>query len=121
MCIRDRRDGLALVDGLDGAEYLQVRIRSANGRAYELTVQDGGTNTSIMHFTDIAVSDDGMWQEVVVPLSGLDARAFGTARPTLPEFDLAQISTVGIILADGLDGPFSLDIDRIDACAIGGN
>ena len=106
-----------LAGGLDGAEYLRVRIRSANGRAYELTVQDSGTNTAIMHFTDLAVSDDGLWQEVVVPLTGLEARVFGNQRPNLAEFDLEQISTLGIILADGLDGPFSLEIDRIDACA----
>lgn len=111
------RDGLGLVDGLDGAAYIQLRIRSANGRAYELTVQDSTTNTAVMHFTDVAVSDDGLWQEIVVPLSGLEARVFGAERPGLPEFDLEQISTLGIILADGLDGPFSLEIDRIDACS----
>ncbi len=70
-----------------------------------------------MHFADIAITADSEWEEPLVPLTNLDARAFGTARPTLPEFDLGQISTFGIILADGIDGPFSFAIDRIDACA----
>lgn len=78
---------------------------------------DGTTNTAVMHFADIAITADSAWEEPLVPLTNLDARAFGTARPTLPEFDLGQISTFGIILADGMDGPFSFAIDRIDACA----
>lgn len=112
------RNGALLADSLEGAEYLRIRTRSANGRGYELTVQDGTTNTAIMHFADLAVTADSAWEEPLVPLTNLDARAFGSARPTLPAFELDQISTLGIILADGLDGPFSIAIDRIDACAI---
>ncbi len=111
------RNGESLADALAGAEYLRVRTRSANGRGYELTVQDSTTNTALMHFADIAVTADSAWEEPLVPLANLDARVFGTDRSTLPAFDLEQISTIGIILADGLDGPFSLAIDRIDACA----
>lgn len=112
------RNGALLADSLEGAEYLRIRTRSANGRGYELTVQDGTTNTAIMHFADLAVTADSAWEEPLVPLTNLDARAFGSARPTLPAFELDQISTLGIILADGLNGPFSIAIDRIDACAI---
>lgn len=111
------RDGATLADSLEGAEYLRVRTRSANGRAYELTVQDSTTNSAVMHFADIVVSADSAWEEPLVSLTTLDARTFGTASPSLPEFQLDQISTLGIILADGLDGPFSIAIDRIDACA----
>ena len=110
-----RGDG-TLAEQLAGAEYLRFRIRSANGRGYELTVQDGSANTSIMHFTDIAVTNDGAWQESVVPLTELEARAFGTPRPDLEAFDLGSIATLGVILADGRDGPFSIALDRIDAC-----
>ncbi len=111
------RDGATLADSLEGAEYLRVRTRSANGRAYELTVQDTASNSAVMHFTDLAVTADSAWEEPLVPLTDLDARTFGTARPNLADFDLDQISTFGIILADGIDGPFSLAIDRIDACS----
>lgn len=111
------RDGATLAESLEGAEYLRIRTRSANGRGYELTLQDSTTNTAIMHFADLAVSADSAWEEPLVPLTNLDARAFGTDRPTLPAFQLSEISTLGVILADGLDGPFSIALDRIDACA----
>lgn len=111
------RDDQSLADALVGAEFLRIRTRSANGRGYELTVQDSTTNSAVMHFTDIAVSADSAWEELLVPLTNLDVRTFGSGAPSLPEFDLEQISTLGVILADGLDGPFSLAIDRIDACA----
>lgn len=107
----------ALDDVLAGAEYLRIRSRSANGRGYELVTQDSTSNTAIMHFGDIPVSDDGSWQEPLVPLTNLVASAFGTARADLSDFDLEQISTLGIILADGVDGPFSIELDRIDACS----
>ena len=111
------RNGATLADSLEGAEYLRIRARSANGRGYELTVQDSTTNAAVMHFADLAVTADSAWEEPLVPLTNLDARTFGTAGAALPDFELAQISTLGIILADGLDGPFSIAIDRIDACA----
>ncbi len=111
------RNGATLREALEEAEYLRIRTRSANGRRYELTVQDATTNSSVMHFADITVSADSAWEEPIIPLTNLDARTFGTSRPTLAPFELDQISTLGVILADGLDGPFSLAIDRIDACA----
>lgn len=111
------RNDQTLADALAGAEFLRLRVRSANGRGYEVTLQDSTTNTAVMHFVDLPAPNDSGWQEPVVSLADLDARVFGTERSSLPPFDLEQVSTLGVILADGLDGPFSLEIDRIDACA----
>ena len=111
------RNDEQLGDALEGAEFIRLRVRSANGRRYEFTVQDMATNTAVMHFVDIPVSSEGAWQEPVIALADLEARVFGTDRPNLPAFNLDEISTFGIILADGFDGPFSLEVDRIDACA----
>ena len=52
-----------------------------------------------------------------MPLTGLEARAFGNPRVNVDSFDLGQVSSIGVILADGIDGPFSLEVDRIDACS----
>lgn len=111
------RDGVSLVDGLAGAEYLRMRTRSADGRTYELTVQDTTQNSSVMHFGEIEATEAATWREVLVPLSGLEARTFGTTQGALAPFELDAIGRLGIILADGVDGQFSLDIDYVDACA----
>ncbi len=111
------RDDQSLAEALTGAEYLRIRLRSANGRAYELTMTDSATNASVMHVEDIAVSDEGLWQEPVISLTDLEPRIFGSVQPGIEAFEVEQTATIGVILADGLDGPFSLQIDRIDACA----
>ena len=111
-------DGATLADALAGADYLRLRVRSANGRGYELIVDDEVTRSrsQIMHFAPIEVSGDGLWEEILVPLSGFDARAFGTPISDSEPFRLAGVTSVGVILADGVDGPFSLEVDRIDTC-----
>ena len=108
----------SLVDALDGVDYLRFRVRSANGRGYELIAEDDvAPSGAIMHFASIPVDGSGDWAELDVSLGQLDARAFGTPLPNSAPFDITQVSSIGVILADGVDGPFSLEIDRIDACS----
>ena len=107
----------SLAESLADAEYLRLRVRSANGRGYELIAEDTNSPSQIMHFAPIPIGDSGAWAEVVVPLTGLEARAFGNPRVNVDSFDLGQVSSIGVILADGIDGPFSLEVDRIDACS----
>lgn len=100
---------------LDGAATLRFRVRS-DGRAYELIADDDqqGSRSSISHFGAIA-SSVGDWQEADVALDALSVRSFGNpvdADPFRP--DLAV--SIGVILADGIDGPFTLEVDWIDAC-----
>ena len=111
------RGGQSLADAVAAADYLRFRVRSANGRGYELIAQDTSTNSAIMYFARIPVDDTGAWAEVDVPLTGLDARAFGTPVATAAPLNLDDLTSIGVILADGVDGPFSLEIDRIDACS----
>ena len=103
------------IDGeLDGAGELRFRLRT-DGRAYELLADDALTGGQrVTHYRPIEVVGDG-WQEVSVPLSDMEPRVFGRpieAEPFRP--DLA--TQIGVILADGVDGPFSIEIDWIDAC-----
>ena len=111
------RGGQSLAESLTDAEYLRLRVRSANGRGYELIAEDTNSPSQIMHFAPIPIDDSGAWAEVVVPLTGLEARAFGNVGIDVAPFDLSAVSSIGVILADGIDGPFSLEVDRIDACS----
>jgi len=107
----------SLADALASAEYLRFRVRSANGRGYELIAEDSTSPAQVMHFAQIPVDDTGAWTEVDVPLGDLEARAFGNPRINVAPFNLAEVTSIGIILADGVDGPFSLEADRIDVCS----
>jgi len=104
-----------LVDGqLVDATELVVRIRT-DGRPYELLATDALDGRGrVTHYTPIdAVGGD--WAEVTVSLVDMEARVFGnpvTAEPFAPD----AATQIGIILADGLDGPFAFEIDWIDAC-----
>lgn len=103
------------VDGqLDGATSLTMRIRT-DGRSYELLADDALAGRGrVTHYAPIDAVG-GEWEDVSVPLTGMEARVFGnpvTAEPFEP--DLA--SQIGVILADGVDGDFSFEIDWIDAC-----
>ena len=106
MCIRDS-------GSLTGATELQLRIRT-DGRAYELLADDDAS-TRVTHYNPIpAVGGD--WEVVVVPLTGMEPRVFGNLVTSEP-FDPDQATQIGVILADGIDGEFTFEIDWIDACA----
>ncbi len=104
------------VDGeLDGATSLTLRVRT-DGRRYELLADDAlDGRTRVTHYNPIDVVGEE-WQEVSVPLTAMEARVFGnpvTADPFAPEL----ATQIGVILADGLDGEFTFEIDWIDACS----
>jgi len=107
-----------LAEALADTDYLRFRVRSANGRGYELIAEDRSSPSQVMHFAPIPVSTEGLWQEPLIPLADLEARAFGNQIAGTDTFVLDEVTSIGIILADGLDGPFSLEIDRIDACRL---
>ncbi len=103
------------VDGeFTGATSLTLRVRT-DGRPYELLADDAVDGRGrVTHYAPIQVTG-GAWQEVSVSLVDMEARVFGNpviAEPFAP--DLA--TQVGVILADGIDGDFSFEIDWIDAC-----
>lgn len=101
------------VDGeLAGATELVLRIRT-DGRAYELLADDAGS-TRVTHYNPIDAAG-GDWEEVVVPLTGMESRIFGSLVDA-DAFQPDRANQIGVILADGLDGDFAFEIDWIDAC-----
>jgi len=120
MRVSTLRDGSSLEDALGGVDYLQLRVRSANGRGYEFIAEDQSSPSQVMHFAPLPVSAEGLWQEPLIPLADLEARAFGNRLSQAEPFILEEVTSIGVILADGLDGPFSLEINRIDACRVAG-
>ncbi|MDI1253011.1 CIA30 family protein [Thermomonas sp.] len=84
-----------------------------DGRRYQLRLA-----TDARH-QDVAVSyragfdtRAGEWTEVRVPLGELDPSVRGT-RLHGPPLDASQVREIGLLIADGREGAFSLDVDWI--------
>ena len=106
-------------DAFASGSFLVVRART-DGRRYEMVFKDSvdGRRSQLFHEAQVPFDESvsGDWQEVRVELSDLLASANG--RPVAADpFDKDAATEMGIILKDGVDGPFQLELDWIDVCA----
>jgi NADH dehydrogenase [ubiquinone] 1 alpha subcomplex assembly factor 1 len=106
-------------DELTDSDSLVLRLR-ADERSYGLTLEDAAQTgrRSISHGADLIVdgpTDADGWQTVAVSFDELRPSVFGQPLDA-PAFDPDQAREVGIIISDGVDGPFALEVDWIDTC-----
>lgn len=97
---------------------LKLRVKS-DGRVYKATFRTDARKgwREVSFQAPLPVTSPGEWEDVVVPFSELKASVFG--RPVSgAEFDPMKVQSVGIILADGQDGPFRLGVADMAACKI---
>jgi hypothetical protein len=111
---RLRLEGGELVD----TTRIEMRVRP-DGRTYGLTLDDAaefrGRLVSHRADLDIGPADSDGWAIATVDYDQLVPSVFGLLVDA-PPFDPATAREFGIIIADGIDGDFVLDIDWIDAC-----
>lgn len=108
---------LALAEPLgDDVTRLLLRLRT-DGRTYELLVSDAvaGRDRRVSHQALIPAVGGDDWEEVEVAIDDLESSIFGRPVDVEP-FDPGTAVEVGIILADGSDGPFRLELDWLRAC-----
>lgn len=100
---------------LSAARFMSIRMKS-DGRDYKLTFRTDVAyrGRRISFQKPIPATEAGSWQIVTVPLSNMRASLFGRS-VSGAEFDPSAAVEMGIILADGQDGPFELEIDWIKA------
>ena len=96
-----------------------MRVRT-DQRRYRLTLEDVSVSNgrAISHQGDLVSTDSGSndgWSTVSVSFDVLRPSVFGQPVDADP-FDPAKANELGIILGDGRDGTFTLDVDWIDAC-----
>ena len=101
---------------LKEADGIKLRLRS-DGRAYKMSFRTNVTyNGQLISFqAPIPQTPAGEWAELVVSFSDLQASLFGRS-VSGANFERTDVTEMGIILADGQDGPFRLEVDWMAAC-----
>jgi len=101
---------------LEGFDKVVVRART-DGRTYKLTFDDSlpGRDRRISHQGNLVFEGVDDWQLATVSFSDLQPSLFGREVETEPfRNDLAV--ELGVMISDGVDGPFEIEVDWIAAC-----
>ena len=103
-------------EALKDSSLVTLRMRP-DARRYELILQTDAMyeGRPVAYRAPIENLDAGQWCEGRVLFNDLQATAFGRPLPG-PPFDPSRARLMGIILADGQDGQFTVQISEIRAC-----
>ena len=95
---------------LDGADAVTLRLKS-DGRAYRLTFRTNQRHRGrpVSFQAPVPQTPPGEWADVSVPLQNLRTSVFGRDVP-VDTFNQDEVREIGILLADGVDGPFRLEL-----------
>lgn len=106
-----------LSDGmLAGQTGVKMRVKS-DGRTYKISLRSDATyrGRSVAFQAAFPQTPAWEWAEIEIPFLDLRPSVFG--RPLRgPMFNPAEARQIGVILADGQDGPFTLEVDWIKSC-----
>lgn len=101
---------------LAGAEFLKVRMRR-DARAYSMTLRTNARSFGrrIAFRGPIQGAPESNWGNGILSFDSLQASIWGRAIPNA-RFDPGEAVEIGLIIYDGKDGPFELQLKRIEAC-----
>jgi hypothetical protein len=101
---------------LEDATNLIFRIKS-DGRGYKTVLRSDALyrGRQIAFQGDISNTTKDNWTNVSVSFDSLQGSVFGR-RVENAIFNKGKVNSLGIILADGVDGPFKLEVEWIKAC-----
>jgi NADH dehydrogenase [ubiquinone] 1 alpha subcomplex assembly factor 1 len=92
---------------------LQLLVRG-DGRAYELRLRDdpdpGAPDSRAPAYRADLLAPAGVWHHERLPFAAFRAVHRGHPVPGAPPLDLARVSSFSLLLADGRDGPFRLEV-----------
>jgi monofunctional biosynthetic peptidoglycan transglycosylase len=99
---------------LDSAEGVKLRVRG-DGRKYTFRLES--STSRIAYWAEFRTTN-GSWGEVNLPFTAFGPRFRGRTL-TGPPLEPALIQSVGLMIYDGQDGPFQLDVDWIESIGRG--
>lgn len=101
---------------LAGAEYLRVRMKT-DARAYSMTLRTNARSFGrrIAFRGPVLGTSPKNWSDGVLMFDTLQASIWGRAVPNA-RFDPSEAVEIGVIIYDGEDGPFEMQLQRIEAC-----
>lgn len=103
-----RTNGRINLEGYDGVE---LRVRGG-GRTFDVAVGDDARLRGRNISRRAPFQTGAEWTWVRVPFSTLGKTIFGR-RVNAPDINLATVNRIGFFIADGIDGPFQLEVDEI--------
>lgn len=103
-----RSRGLAM--NLKSGDSLAVRVRG-DGREYTLNLYTPARRMAFSYRATFLTKKDE-WTTVTVPLSKFVATSFGRVVSNSP-LNPQQVSGIGFLLGDKIEGPFKLEIESI--------
>jgi len=98
---------------LVGYSRLQIRLNTF-GRQYAVNFGDSRYR-SVSHQASIPKVNTSSWQEVFIDFDNTIPTNFGF-RVNAESFLASAINDLSLILNDGIDGPFRMELDWIKAC-----
>ena len=105
---------------LDLSAYSGIRLRVyGDGRGYtwRLTTNARWRGRQISYWAEFP-TQDGAWTTVDIPFTRFSPRNRGYQLDG-PPLDPGQITGMGLMIYDGLDGPFALQLDKVTAYLAG--
>lgn len=97
--------------GVSGVEQLHLLVRG-DGRRYKCTVRTADTPRKTSWRLPFE-TQPGRWSEVVLPLSRFELWRRGTHLSDTAELDPAAMTSLGLLVSDGQEGDFRIDLGRI--------
>ncbi|MBL4793767.1 MAG: CIA30 family protein [Alteriqipengyuania sp.] len=101
-----------------GARTLRI-IYSGDARTYKVTLRSDARERGrrIAYRAPLTPEENsGEWSVAVIDLARLETSLFGR-QVDAPAFATEEAHSVGLIIADGVDGDFAMQLKRIEACA----
>jgi len=94
-------------------DTIQMRVKG-DGRSYKVHLRTAKTRSASAYSAPLP-TEDGVWQNISIPLKAFKFTMFGRHIPTARRLRPADVVSVGVMLADKQAGPFRLEIDWIRA------
>ncbi|MEM7327373.1 MAG: CIA30 family protein [Pseudomonadota bacterium] len=101
---------------LAGADHLKIHMKR-DARAYSMTLRTNARSFGrrIAFRSEILGAPEGVWGDGILSFDSLRASIWGRSVPDAV-FDPSETVEIGLIIYDGKDGPFELQLKRIEAC-----